>query len=206
MILIGLVGASCVGKNEAGRILERLGWSVIDADVISRSIFATHEADILKLLQAEPCLQTSELQNRDGFINKKKLSSLLFSNPSLLEKMEAFILPKITRKIDDIITLEIASNPKAKIALNAPTLHKTKFLHSVSYIIYLRANPIIRFYRAIKRDGCHPINILKRFLSQRSFWFQYMERKSDILVVVNNLSVVQLERKIKEVLHRVELL
>ena len=205
MVLIGLVGQSCVGKNEAGRILERLGWLVVDADAISRSVFATHEAEILKLFKEEACLHNSKLENADGSINKKKLSSILFSHPHLLTKMEAFILPKITEKIEDIISTEKANNPNRKIALNAPTLHKTKFLQSVSYIIYLQANPCVRFYRALKRDGWHPINIFKRFVAQRTFQFQYMSRVSDILLVVNNLSVERLEKKILSVLKSVDL-
>lgn len=42
-ILIGLSGQSCAGKNEAGKILERYGFHVIDADAISRLIFSQHE-------------------------------------------------------------------------------------------------------------------------------------------------------------------
>ena len=206
MIMIGLSGQSCSGKNEAGRILERLGWFVIDADAISRSIFALNEKKIIKLFQDDARVYDVELQNEDGSFNKKNLSSLLFSYPHLLEKMEVFIMPEIVSEIERKIFQTSEQNPNIKIALNAPILHKTKFLHSVSYIIYLKANPILRFYRAIKRDGWHPLNILRRFLSQRSFRFQYIARKSDILLVVNNFSVEQLERKIKTALMSVNLL
>lgn len=206
MILIGLAGQSCAGKNEAGRILERLGWYVIDADAISRSIFALHEAEILNLFKGDANIYRSNLENADGSLNKKNLSSLLFSNPHLLAKMEDFVLPKIVAEIERIIAIKTEENPNIKIALNAPTLHKTKFLHSVSYIIYLKANPFVRFYRAIKRDGWHPINILKRFCAQRSFQFQYMARISDILLVVNNLSVEQLEKRIQIALKSVDFL
>lgn len=204
MVLIGLAGTSCAGKNEVEQILERLGWLVIDADAISRSIFACSEKEILQLFSSEA--NKHKLQNEDGSLNKRELSSLLFSSPSLLTKMEEFILPKIVDEIEKRIDREVAGNPHAKIALNAPTLHKTKFLHLVSYIIYVRANLFVRFIRALNRDGFHPLNICKRFFAQRYFMFQYMSRFSDILVVDNNLSVEQLEQKIKKVLESVDLL
>lgn len=206
MLLIGVVGESCAGKNEVGRILERFGWHVIDADAISRSIFASCEKDILKLFKDEATQYDTNLESEDGFLNKRVLSSLLFSHPLLLREMEAFILPKIEAEIERIIAYESEKNQNIKIALNAPTLHKTKFLATVSYIIYLKANLFVRFYRAIKRDGWHPVNICKRFFAQHSFQSQYMSRISDILVVVNNLGVERLERRIKEVLKGINLL
>ena len=205
-ILIGLVGKSCAGKNEAGKILEKYGWHVIDADAISRSVFSENVEEIHSLFIIEANKRGVKIENEDGSLNKKKLSSFLFKHKELLKKMEDFVLPKIVKKIEKEIDYIIENNAKPRIVLNAPTLHKTTLLERCSYIIYIKSNFFIRLFRAIKRDGFLPINICRRFLNQNDFFTQYIGRKSDILAIANDFGLKKLEKAIKTALISVDLL
>jgi len=202
MILIGLAGQSCAGKNEVARLLENEGFYIIDADKISRSLFNEYEKEIYFLFKDD--LKIDSLVD-SSIINKKRFSTLLFSNPSLLQKMEDFILPKITREIENKIAVLKEKDENIKIVLNAPTLHKTPLFSMCSLIIYVKANLFIRFFRALKRDGFSPLNIFKRFLSQHNFLSQYLSKKSDILFVTNNSSRAKLENCLKRKLGSIEL-
>ena len=205
-ILIGLVGKSCVGKNEAGKIFERLGWHVIDADLISRSIFLHNEKEIYSLFASDANKRGVKIENEDGSLDKKSLSSFLFKHKELLLKMEDFLLPKIVKKMEEKIDYIIKTNPSSRIVLNAPTLHKTTLLDRCSYIIYIKSNLFIRLFRAIKRDGFFPINICRRFLNQTDFFTQYITKKTDILAIANNFGLKKLEKAIKTALISVDLL
>ena len=206
MILLGLIGQSCAGKNEAGKILEKYGWTVIDADAISRSIFCQCEKEILALFKDDGRKHRVKIEKKDGFIDKKVFSSFLFSNTHLLKKMEDFILPKISFEIEAMINDILKQNANAKICLNAPTLHKTLFFERCSYIFYIKANYFVRFFRSIKRDGFCIFNIYKRFLSQSSFDSQYITKKTDILPILNSASIKKFEENIKCALNQIGLL
>ena len=206
VILIGLVGKSCAGKNEAGKILEKYGWYVIDADVISRSIFSQNEREIHLLFISEANKRGAKIEREDGFLDKKKLSSFLFKHKDMLNKMEEFILPKIVKKIEEEIDYIINNDVSSHIVLNAPTLHKTELLDRCSYILYIKSNLFIRLFRAIKRDGFSFINICKRFLNQTDFFTQYITRKTDILAIANDFGLKKLEKAIKTALISVDLL
>ena len=205
-ILIGLVGASCAGKNEAGKILERYGFHVIDADSISRSIFSQNEKEIYSLFIEDAKKKGVIIEKEDGFLDKKSLSSFLFKHKELLAKMEDFILPKIVKEIEKEIDYIIKNNENPRIALNAPTLHKTALFDRCSYIMYIESNFFIRLVRAIKRDGFSPINIFRRFLNQNDFLTQYITKKTDILAIANNSGLKKLEKAIKTALVSVDLL
>jgi hypothetical protein len=205
-ILIGLSGQSCAGKNEAGKILERYGFHVIDADAISRLIFSRHEKDIHSLFISEANKKGVKIENEDGLLDKKRLSSFLFKHKELLAKMEGFILPKIVENIEKEIDYIKKTDANPRIVLNAPTLHKTVFLERCSYVIYIKSNFFIRLFRAIKRDGFSPINIFRRFLNQTDFFTQYISKKTDILAIANNFGLKKLEKAIKMALISVDLL
>ena len=205
-ILIGLVGASCAGKNEAGKILERYGFHVIDADSISRSIFSQNEKEIYSLFIEDAKKKGVRIEKEDGFLDKKSLSSFLFKHKELLKKMEEFLLPKIVKKMEEEIDYITKNNTNTRIVLNAPTLHKTALLERCSYVIYIKSNLFIRLLRAIKRDGFSPINICRRFLNQTDFFTQYINKKTDILAIANNFGLKKLEKAIKTALTSVNLL
>ena len=206
VILIGLVGKSCAGKNEAGKILEKFGWHVIDADEISRSIFSQNEGEICSLFIEDAKKKGVKIEKEDGLLDKKSLSSFLFKHKGLLRKMEDFLLPKIVKKIEEEIDYIIKNNTNPRIVLNAPTLHKTSLLERCSYIIYIKSNLFIRLFRAFKRDGFSPINICRRFLNQTDFFTQYITKKTDTLAIANNFGLKKLEKDIKTALISVNLL
>ncbi|MGP1415970.1 MAG: dephospho-CoA kinase [Treponema sp.] len=205
-ILIGLAGKSCAGKNEVGKILEKYGWNVIDADSISRFIFSQQQEEIHALFIDEARKKGVKIENEHGLLDKKRLSSFLFKHKELLAKMEDFILPIIVKKIEEEIDYIVENNENPRIVLNAPTLHKTVLLERCSYIIYVKSNFFIRLLRAIKRDGFSPINICRRFLNQTDFFTQYITKKTDILPIANNSGLRKLQESVRTALISVDLL
>lgn len=194
-ILIGLSGPSCSGKNTASAILQDYGFYCIDADVVSRKVFAEHEKEILNLFQAEAEKRCINLKNKKG-IDKKAFALLVFSDEELLKKHEAFILPTIEEKIWEEIKRAFTEKPERPILLNAPTLHKTSFIKKCLFILYIDAPFILRLIRAKKRDRLPLKNIWLRFSKQKKFFSQYFFLNADTIVVKNFWSSASLKRKL----------
>ena len=194
-ILIGLSGPSCSGKNTASAILQDYGFYCIDADVVSRKVFAEHEKEILNLFQAEAEKRGINLKNKKG-IDKKAFALLVFSDEELLKKHEAFILPIIEEKIWEEIKMAFTEKPERPILLNAPTLHKTSFIKKCLFILYIDAPFILRLIRAKKRDRLPLKNIWLRFSKQKKFFSQYFFLNADTIVVKNFWSSASLKRKL----------
>ena len=194
-ILIGLSGPSCSGKNTASAILQDYGFYCIDADVVSRKVFAEHEKEILNLFQAEAEKRGINLKNKKG-IDKKAFALLVFSDEELLKKHEAFILPIIEEKIWEEIKMAFIEKPERPILLNAPTLHKTSFIKKCLFILYIDAPFILRLIRAKKRDRLPLKNIWLRFSKQKKFFSQYFFLNADTIVVKNFWSSASLKRKL----------
>lgn len=194
-ILIGLSGPSCSGKNTASAILQDYGFYCIDADAVSRKVFAEHEKEILNLFQAEAEKRGINLKNKKG-IDKKAFALLVFSDEELLKKHEAFILPIIEEKIWEEIKMAFTEKPERPILLNAPTLHKTSLIKKCLFILYIDAPFILRLIRAKKRDRLPLKNIWLRFSKQKKFFSQYFFLNADTIVVKNFWSSASLKRKL----------
>ena len=198
--LIGLAGKSCAGKNIVADFLEEKGYAVIDADKVAHTILQEQSEAVIARFAPYAEKQGLQLRGADGLLDRKALSVLLFSEPSLLAEHEAFILPKIEARIRNIINTALTEQPNRPVVLNAPTLHKTSLTPECSVILYIKAPFFIRLIRGKKRDTIPFYRLIARFLQQKDFFAQYLSQNADIVSVVNARSVQSLRKKIERVL------
>ena len=69
-------------------MLEKCGWLHIDADVLAHFAIDNCKEEILATFSSYAKEKNINLLNEDGYINRKELGKLLFSDPSLLQKQE----------------------------------------------------------------------------------------------------------------------
>ena len=100
MLTIGLTGGIGTGKSEVTRLLEALGASVIYADRIGHEAYK-HPSPIW---QEVVSAFGKGILGSDGEIDRKKLGSLVFSDPGAMEKLNAIMHPKMAEIIDDKIS------------------------------------------------------------------------------------------------------
>lgn len=95
MKTIGLTGDAGSGKSTVARILNTLGAEVIDADHISRDVAAS-ASPVLASLTAHfgPAILTPT-----GELDRNRLATLIFNDPSAYRTLDAIILPPILRTI-----------------------------------------------------------------------------------------------------------
>ncbi len=178
--LICICGKMASGKNYVCSILEKLGWSCVDADLLVHQAINQSTEKIIAEFSDEAARNNITITNTDGTINRKALGQLLFKNPDLLKKQENIVYPVIIKMIEDFISTH------EKTAINATVLYKTpELLSKCELILYVQAPFIKRFFRVKKRDKLPSKQIFRRFSAQKNILSAYKKAGIQIIVINN---------------------
>ncbi len=195
-VIIGLAGPMCAGKNAAAALLEKKGFFIIDADTVAHGVLKDLTPQIIDEFKSEAAEKGIELLRRDGFLNRRSLGRLVFSDPALLKRHENLVYPAVDCALESLIK----NNTGRNIVINAPVLHKSTMLQYCKLVIYVDAPLIIRFLRTVRRDRLPFCQIIARFKAQKSFFSQYAKKNVDIVRVENTGSLRSLGQKLDTVL------
>ena len=90
---LGLTGGIGSGKSTVAAMLAKLGAAVLDADAISRALTAKNG------LAIEPIRQTfgPEFITPQGELDRPRMRTLVFSQPSAKQRLEAIIHPLVAQ-------------------------------------------------------------------------------------------------------------
>ena len=178
--LICICGKMASGKNYVCSLLEKLGWSCVDADLLVHEAINQSTEKILAEFSDEAAKNKLTITNSDGTINRKALGQLLFKNPALLKKQEALIYPVIIKMIEDFISSH------EKTVINATVLYKTpQLLSKCELILYVKAPFLKRFFRVKKRDQLPSKQIFRRFAAQKKMLSAYKKAGIQIIRIHN---------------------
>jgi dephospho-CoA kinase len=95
MIVIGLTGGIGTGKSEVARILQGLGAVLISADRVGHEAYRPHSEIWQEVVKAFG----KEILQPDGEIDRKKLGSIVFSDPQQLVKLNQIMHPHMARMV-----------------------------------------------------------------------------------------------------------
>ena len=194
--VIGLTGPMCAGKNRVGEILEKRGFAVVDADKVAHQALVDVTDQVAAAFGDIAASLGTELKNPDGSINRRALGSLIFSDPALLARHESIIYPRI----NELLGTFIDEHRDRPVVINAPLLHKSPILDRCDFVIFVDAWPIIRLFRALRRDKMPLSQILARFSAQKNLFAQYLSQNVDTVRVQNKGSIRALEKRLIKLL------
>lgn len=173
MLLLGLTGLYCSGKNFIGSLLSEKGFRVLDVDKLGHTALL-NKKDMI----AERFGKT--VLTADGGINRRSLGERVFGKPEELDALERIVHPEANR-----LTSEwIEENRGFHLVINAALLHKSSSFASLDAVLFVRAPYIVRMVRARKRDGLSLREIKRRFESQ-NFAIYYSGKTADIYYIDN---------------------
>lgn len=191
-LIIALTGPMAAGKNAASDILEAEGFLCVDADTLVHEAIENKKDEILQTFSKAAEQKNISLVKDDGTIHRRNLGSLVFSNKELLQQQEAIIHPEVDR----ILNVFIDTNPDRSIVINATVLYKTPVIKRCSFLLYVTAPLIIRFFRVLQRDSLSFLQIFKRFYAQKHIFAKYRSLNADMYIVRNLGSRNSLKKKI----------
>lgn len=177
MKVIGLTGGIGSGKTTVSNYLIKLGYHVLDADLIAREIVLPGSETLIQIV--------SEFGEHyllpDGSLDRKKLGALIFQDESKKSRLNAIMHDKITEIIlerilqfkEEAQTVRTKKTPelerKSKVVfIDAPLLFEVGLDRSVSEIWVVDASEEDRIQRIKARDDLDHDEIKGRILAQMS--------------------------------------
>jgi dephospho-CoA kinase len=198
-MIIGLTGGYCAGKNAAAEILERRGWSCVDADSLG------HEAVDMARDEIVRRFGTAVLAP-SGRVDRRSLARIVFADPEALADQEAIIHPIAIRLMEERVAaaLEAArrAGEESRVCINAALLHRSGLAGSCDAILEVRAPLLVRVLRGARRDGAGWRAALRRIARQRGFRsaLRAASGKVPIRVIRNSRDRVSLEHALERAL------
>lgn len=195
-LVVGLTGQTGAGKSTVSKIFVEKGFTLIDADCISRSVVEP----------GMPCLAElfdyfgESIINDDGTLNRKALAKLAFADKRNLESLNSICHPFITEEILARIS-KYTANGHRYILLDAPTLFESRAADFCDLIISVVAKPELRCERIMKRDTLTNEEALDRMNAQLSE--EFFIGHSDY-VIFNNEDCKQLFETTAEVVDKIK--
>ena len=166
--IVGLTGGIASGKSYVSKKLIELGYSVIDTDNISRSLYSD-KFYLDKIKESFP--ETFNL----GKFDKKKLSKIVFDDTKKLELLNSIAHPIILKK-----TREEINKYNGIIFIDAPLLFEANFDILCNLVVCVYTKESEQLKRLISRDNIDIKQARKIIDSQMSV--NEKKKKSDILL------------------------
>jgi len=189
MIVIGLTGGIGTGKSEVARILQGLGAVLISADRVGHEAYRPHSEIWQEVVEAFG----GEILQPDGEIDRRKLGSIVFSDPQQLVKLNQIMHPRMARMVAQQIE-GLRQEGVPVVVVEAALLFEAGWDSLVDEVWATDSAVEVVVDRLQTRNGLSEEEIRKRINSQ----MPAKERlaKSDV-VIDNSGDVANLERTVQ---------
>lgn len=184
--IIGIVGKTGSGKttfakdfyldNNKFRVTdenERIPhFALIEADKVYHKMLEDKEIHGL-----EKCFGSC-IKGKDGKIVRQLLSSIVFADETLLNKLNDLVLPQITHKLLELMAELANSEWKFTIILDAPTLIESGMHNICDSVVFVKTDRETRKQRIMQRDGLteQQAEARMRFEKDDSFYEQFADK------------------------------
>lgn len=193
-MIIGLTGSIASGKSTVSRMLEDLGYPIIDADLVARKVVEPGSAT-LKEIEA---LFGSEMIREDGSMNREKVGALIFSDPAMRKQLNDIIHPAIRAEMLRQRSAFMADGHKT-IVMDIPLLFESKLQHFVDKILVVSVTEENQLSRLMERNGLSEEDARARISSQLPM--SVKEEGADA-VIYNNGTIEETAHQLTRILEQ----
>ena len=190
-MIIGITGSIGTGKSTVSNYLISKGYSVVDADKISKGAYNIGSNGYKAILEVFGV----EILNSNGEVDRKKIKKIVFDNSNMLQRLNMAIHPIIINEIEKEI--EILLESQSVVFLDAPLLIETELHKKVDKIIVVACDKNEQINRIIKRDKITADMAISMINSQMSI---DEKLKFADYVVYNNSTIENLYSQVDEII------
>ncbi|WP_334333023.1 MULTISPECIES: dephospho-CoA kinase [unclassified Companilactobacillus] len=174
--IYGLTGGIASGKSTVLNLFRQNKFIVYDADYVAREVV---KLGTIGLAQITEQFGSSILLS-DGTLNRKKLSSIVFSDQAQLEKLNQITRPLIKKEILQTVSdVKKSSQPDISI-FEIPLLFEGNYQNYFDGVISLYVKPQIQLHRLMQRNGISEKVALEQINSQLSM--DEKKRRADFVI------------------------
>jgi len=175
VLKVGLTGGFASGKSFVGEALVGLGCHLIKADVIGHQVIEPGGEAYGPVLQEFG----PGMVNDQGFIDRKKLAKVVFSNPERLATLNSLVHPAVIRREDELLAGLERSDPGGIVVVEAAIMIEAGTYRRFQKLIVSSCTPEKQIERAMKRDNLTREDVLARIerqmpLSQKETYADYI--------------------------------
>lgn len=190
---LGLTGGIGSGKSTAAAMLARLGAAVIDADAISRAVTASGGVAINPIQSVfGDCVLTA-----DRALDREKMRSLIFSEPTAKARLEAIVHPLVGKAIaQQAQQAEAACVPCT--VFDIPLLVESKhWRQTLDRILVIDCEEETQIARVTARSGITAAEVKKIMATQASR--SQRLAAADLVVFNDGISIEDLAQRMREI-------
>jgi dephospho-CoA kinase len=189
VLRVGLTGGIGAGKTVAADRFGELGATVIDSDVISRSLLASGGAAVDAVLSEFG----AQLRLPDGSVDRTALADLVFHDEGARRRLNRIVHPLVAQRSGDIL----ATLPDdAVVVQDIPLLVEAGLEGAFDVVVVVDAPDEARLRRLVHDRGMDEADARARMAAQAS-----REERLDVAdyVLVNDGDLVGLRRQVDAV-------
>ena len=165
--VIGLTGGIAAGKSTVSRLLAERGAHVIDADSVGHAVIMPEGEAYPEVVAAFG----AEILNEDGTISRRKLGSIVFSDPDRLAELNGISHPsmaaRMAREIESARLRGNGGRPPL-IVLDAAILFEAGWDALCDEVWTVEAPPEVAVARLVERKQMTPEQARARLEAQMS--------------------------------------
>jgi dephospho-CoA kinase len=143
---VGLTGGVASGKSTVAAILEELGALVIDADVLAREVVEPGTPGLAAVVKAFG----PEVLDAKGALDRARLGSTVFADPSRRADLEAIIHPLVRARAHEI---ERAAPAGVLVVQDIPLLVETGQAGAFDAVLVVDVPEDLQVERAVRGRG-----------------------------------------------------
>lgn len=187
MKIVGLTGGIGSGKSTIAKWFSEAGIPVYNSDDEAK-----------RLMNGSPEIREQLIKffGEDAYLNeelnRKFISSKVFENKDLLEKLNQIVHPEVFKDFKNWIQKQNS----VFVVKEAAILFESGSYHDCDYIISVIANQETRILRVMERDGISREQVLSRIENQ---WTDELRVVNSDFIIRNNDGLEELKTEFQEV-------
>lgn len=178
-IIVGLTGGIGSGKTTVMKHIETLGYKVYYADEAGKRIM--EQPEMIRQVQN---IFDEDVVDESGYLDRKRIASIVFNNPDKLTELNAVIHPAVARDFDKCIA-ELGKNEI--VVKESAILFESGAYKNCDFIVLITAPEPVRIKRVVERDGISEEEVKNRINNQ----FSDAKKIKLSNFVVNNVDLTQ---------------
>ena len=192
-LVIGVTGGIASGKSNVCNVIKELGYPVIDCDKITKELSEINKPIYNAILNNFG----NDFLLEDDNLDKKRISKLVFSDPS--KKM---LLDSITHPIiKDEVLRQLSLYESGLVFVEIPLLYEAKFDSICDKVICVFLSKKKQVERLIEREGIDEDYALKKIHSQMDL---YMKKSLADYVIDSKGSFEETKLQVENIINKLK--
>jgi dephospho-CoA kinase len=149
LLLLGVTGGIASGKSSVTGMLREMGAPLIDLDRIAREVVEPGKPAWKEIVS----FFGESILLKDGKLDRKKLSRVVFEDPEKRKKLERFTHPRINEAFEKSVEEISRRFTDPIIQAEVPLLFEVELQHRFHRVLVVHIPPELQIQRLMQRDG-----------------------------------------------------